>query len=223
MRIDMHLHTRASFDCLNDPARVVSAARARGLDRICITDHNEIHIALQLREQFPSFIIVGEEVKTDEGVDVIGLYLKERIPKGTPARETCEQIRAQGGIVYVPHPFAKGKGGGGFILPIIEDLVDAVEGFNARLHDPRLNEQAVAWARARDLPLGAGSDAHTLGELGRGYVDVPAFDDSPGAFLDALRRGTIHGRSSWRWKNSPTRAACCPNSFGTRTICRRES
>ena len=198
MRIDMHLHTRASFDCLNDPARVVSAARARGLDRICITDHNEIHIALQLREQFPSFIIVGEEVKTDEGVDVIGLYLEERIPKGTPARETCEQIRAQGGIVYVPHPFAKGKGGGGFILPIIEDLVDAVEGFNARLHDPRLNELACEWARARNLPLGAGSDAHTLREVGRGYVDLPPFEWNRAGFLDALRQGSIGGTASSR-------------------------
>jgi predicted metal-dependent phosphoesterase TrpH len=196
MRIDMHLHTRASFDCLNDPARLVAAAQARGLDRICITDHNEIHVALQLKAELPSFIIVGEEVKTGEGVDVIGLFISEQIPKGTPARETCERIREQGGIVYVPHPFAKGKGGGGFILPLIEDLVDAVEGFNARLHDPRLNEQAVEWARARDLPLGAGSDAHTLAELGRGHVDMPACDDTPAAFLAALRQGTIHGRSS---------------------------
>ena len=89
MRIDMHMHTRASFDCLNDPARLVAAAQARGLDRICITDHNEIVVALQLKAELPSFIIVGEEVKTGEGVDVIGLFISEKIPKGTPARETC--------------------------------------------------------------------------------------------------------------------------------------
>ena len=196
MRIDMHLHTACSFDCLSDPERVVSAARERGLDRICVTDHNRIDGALALKHAHPDFIIVGEEVKTGEGVDIIGLFIHTLIPKGTPARETCERIHEQGGIVYVPHPFARGKGGGGFILPLIEDLVDAVEGFNARLHDPALNEQAVAWARARNLPLGAGSDAHTLAELGRGYVEVASFDDDPAAFMNALRSATIHGTTS---------------------------
>jgi predicted metal-dependent phosphoesterase TrpH len=194
----MHLHTARSFDCLSDPARVVAAARAAGLDRICVTDHNEIDAALQLKKLYPDFIIVGEEVKTAEGVDVIGLYVSEAIPKGTLARETCRRIHAQGGIVYVPHPFAAGKGGGGFILPIIEDMVDAVEGFNARIHHDALNQRAVAWARERNLPLGAGSDAHSYAELGRGYVDVEPFADDPQSFLAALRKGRISGRSSSR-------------------------
>jgi predicted metal-dependent phosphoesterase TrpH len=192
----MHLHTRGSFDCLNDPELVVQRARACGLDRICITDHNEIAVALELKARHPAYIIVGEEVKTGEGVDVIGLYLTERIPKGTPARETCERIHEQGGIVYVPHPFAGGKGGGGRILPRIEGLIDAFEGFNARIHRSELNERAVEWARARDLPLGAGSDAHTLGELGRAWVELPEFADDPASFLAALRQGTIHGNAS---------------------------
>lgn len=198
MRIDMHLHTSRSFDCLSEPQRVVRAARAAGLDRICITDHNEIDTALHLKRAFPDFIIVGEEVKTAEGVDIIGLYLRELIPKGTPARDTCKRIHEQGGIVYVPHPFAAGKGGGGFILPIIEDLVDAVEGFNARIHHQSLNDRAVEWARARRLPLGAGSDAHTCSELGRGYAEVQPFADEAAAFLEVLRGGTIHGTSSSR-------------------------
>jgi predicted metal-dependent phosphoesterase TrpH len=196
MRIDMHLHTRRSFDCLSDPDRVIDAARAAGLDRICVTDHNEIDAALALKSAHPEFVIVGEEVKTAEGVDIIGLYIREKIPKGTPARETCMRIHEQGGIVYMPHPFAAGKGGGGFILPAVEDLVDAVEGFNARLHDQALNDRAVAWAAERSLPLGAGSDAHTLAELGRGSVEVEPFEDMPAAFLTALRTGRIHGRTS---------------------------
>jgi predicted metal-dependent phosphoesterase TrpH len=194
----MHMHTGRSFDCLSDPLRVVRAARESGLDRICVTDHNEIDAALLLHRSDPTFVIVGEEVKTAEGVDVIGLFMTAKIAKGTPARETCRLIHAQGGIVYVPHPFAPGKGGGGAILPLIEDQVDAVEGFNARLHDPSLNDLAVAWARARGLPLGAGSDAHTCGEIGRGYAEIPAFDNEPQAFLDALRNGTVHGRASSR-------------------------
>jgi predicted metal-dependent phosphoesterase TrpH len=197
MKIDMHLHTRGSFDCMNDPHAVVERAVARGIDRICVTDHNEIDVAQELQRAYPDRVIVGEEVKTAERVDIIGLFLSERIPEGTPARETCERIREQGGVVYVPHPFAAGKGGGGAILDSIEELIDVFEGFNARIHDPALNERAVAWARARGIPLGAGSDAHTLREVGCAWADVPAFEGA-GDFPAALRSGTIHGSSSSR-------------------------
>lgn len=197
-RVDMHVHTRGSFDSLNDPDAVVARAVERGLTRVCITDHNEIHTALELADRYPDRVIPGEEVKTAEGVDVIGLFLSEWIPKGTPARETCERIRDQGGLVYVPHPFVGGKGGGGRILPEIEDLVHVVEGFNARIHDAALNDRAQEWARTRNLPVGAGSDAHTLREVGRAWVEVPPFEQEPRAFLDALDDGRIHGTESSR-------------------------
>jgi predicted metal-dependent phosphoesterase TrpH len=189
----MHMHTRWSSDSLNEPAAVVRSALARGVDRVCITDHNQIAAALELKARFPDHVIVGEEVKTAEKVDIIGLYIAEAIPKGTPARETCERIHAQGGIVYMPHPYAPGKGGGGAILDVVDGLVDAVEGFNGRIHKPELNQRAVDWARARGLPLGAGSDAHGLFEVGRTYVEVPAFEDTAQGFLAALREGEIHG------------------------------
>ncbi len=197
-RIDMHVHTSRSHDCLSDPDAVVRAAAAAGLARVCITDHNALDMALRLRDRHPSLVIPGEEVRTAEGVDIIGLYLHEAIPKGSPARETCERIRAQGGVVYVPHPFAGGKGGGGRILGEIEDVIDAMETFNARLHDPALNERAARWAAERGLPGGGGSDAHTLGEVGRAYVEVPSFEDSPQGLLAALRQGRVHGRASSR-------------------------
>lgn len=197
-RVDMHLHTRRSFDCLNDPVALMAAAEAAGIDVVCVTDHNEIANALRLKDRYPGRVIVGEEVKTAEGVDIIGLYIHSLIPKGTPARRTCELIHEQGGLVYVPHPFASGKGGGGRILPVVEDLVDIVEGFNARLHDPSMNTRAQAWARERGLPVGAGSDAHTLGEVGRGHAELPAFADTAVAFRDAIRQATIHGRESSR-------------------------
>lgn len=198
MRVDMHVHTRLSFDCLSRPDAVVGTVLARGLDRVCITDHNEIEAALELADRYPNRVIPGEEVKTREGVDIIGLYLTEWIPKGTPARETCERIRAQGGLVYVPHPFAGGKGGGGRILDGIQDLVHVVEGFNGRIHTSVLNARAQEWARERGLPLGAGSDAHTLGEIGNGHVEVPPFSNDAPSFLTALQDATVHGREASR-------------------------
>lgn len=196
VRVDMHIHTRLSFDCLSRPDAVVARAIAGGLSRICITDHDEIEAALDLSARYPDHVIPGEEVKTAEGVDIIGLYMSEWIPGGTPARETCERISEQGGLVYVPHPFAGGKGGGGRILSEIEDLVDVVEGFNARLHRSSHNRRAQEWARERGLPVGAGSDAHTLGEIANAYVEVPGFANDAPSFLAALGRGTIHGREA---------------------------
>ena len=198
VRVDMHLHTARSFDCLSEPEKVIEAATARGLDRICVTDHNEIEAALRLKALFPDRIIVGEEVKTAEKVDVIGLYLQEKIPRGTPARRTCELIHEQGGIVYMPHPFAGGKGGGGALLDELADVLDAVEVFNARLHRAELNQRALDWARAHNLPGGAGSDAHTLGEVGRAFVELPPFADEPRAFLAALAQGRVHGTTTPR-------------------------
>lgn len=216
MRVDMHLHTSHSFDCLSRPDLVLDAALARGIDRICITDHNEISAALAMKRRFPDRIIVGEEVKTAERVDIIGLFITERIPKGTPARRTCEIIHDQGGIVYVPHPFAGGKGGGGRILDSIADLIDVIEGFNARLHDASLNEQAVAWAGRHDKLLGAGSDAHTLAEVARGFVEVPEFDNEPGAFLAALRQSKLHGTMSPRSVHLASTWAKVRKRFGHR-------
>lgn len=198
LRVDMHIHTHCSFDCRSDRDRVVERARAVGLHRVCITDHDDIEAALDLAERYPDTVIPGEEVKTAERVDVIGLFLTEWIPGGTPARETCERIRAQGGLVYVPHPFAGGKGGGGRVLPEIEDLVDVVEGFNARIHDQALNRRAQEWAADRGLPVGAGSDAHTLREIGRAFAEVASFEHTAEAFLAALARGRIRGQESSR-------------------------
>ena len=194
----MHLHTARSFDCLSRTESVLQAAYKRNIDRICVTDHNEIVTALDLKQRFPDRIIVGEEVKTAERVDVIGLYIHTLIPKGTPARQTCEMIHEQGGIVYMPHPYAGGKGGGGRLLDELVDLIDVVEVFNARLHKSELNERAARWAKAHGKPGGAGSDAHTPGEIGRGHVELEPHDNTPGAFLRALEKARVHGVTSPR-------------------------
>ncbi|MDQ3309832.1 MAG: PHP domain-containing protein [Gemmatimonadota bacterium] len=195
LRMDMHIHTHASFDSLNAPERVLEVARERGLDRVVITDHNEIRAALALNELDPERVLVGEEVKTAEGVDIIGILLRERIPRGTPARETCERIREQGGVVYLPHPFDTHRSGGGALLDEIGELVDVVEAHNARSWKPGLNLRAEAWARAHGKALGAGSDAHTLGEIGRGFMAVAPFSPNREGLLAALHAGQVAGRT----------------------------
>jgi predicted metal-dependent phosphoesterase TrpH len=193
LRLDMHCHSHASFDCLSRPEALLDTARRRGIDRLVISDHNRIDGALRLHELDPARILVAEEVKTREGVDIIGILLSELIPRGTPAREACEWIREQGGIVYMPHPFDAHRSGGGRLLEELVDLVDVVEVHNARSSAAR-NRQAERWAALHGKPGGAGSDAHTLREVGRGVVEVPAFNPERASLLAALGQGRVVSR-----------------------------
>jgi predicted metal-dependent phosphoesterase TrpH len=196
VRVDMHLHTRFSFDCLSAPADILRAAATRGIDRLVITDHNEIRGALELREIDPDRILIGEEVKTHEGFDIIGIFIERLIPKGTPAVETCLMIRDQGGIVYLPHPFGGTRAGKPDQLEALLEWIDVVEVHNARCWPRSLNGRAEAWALRHGKLMGGGSDAHTVGEIGRGFVEVPDFEPNRAAFLAALAAGRVAGRVS---------------------------
>jgi dephospho-CoA kinase len=194
MRLDLHLHTRGSWDSLSDPEAVLARARERGIHRIAITDHNRLQVAREMHQRHPDAVIPGEEVKTAEGIDVIGLYLSTEIPKGTPMEETCRRIRDQGGIVYLPHPYAAGKGGSGRFAEELAPQVDVVEVMNARLRSRRRNQQGLELALRQGRLQGAGSDAHTVGEVGNAWVEVARHPNEPGALLHALEKARIHGQ-----------------------------
>jgi predicted metal-dependent phosphoesterase TrpH len=166
---------------------------------VVITDHDRIEGALRLHARAPDRVIVGEEIRTAEGPDLIGIFLTELIPRGTPLREAAERILDQGGVVYVPHPFDTRRRGGGPLLDSIAGLVDVVEAHNARTFKPEVNAQGEAWAKAHGKLLGAGSDAHTLGEIGTAHVEVPPFEPNRESFLAALRGASIvRGTSPFR-------------------------
>jgi len=199
VRLDLHLHTRASWDCLSDPVAILERARELGIHRVAMTDHNLLDLSLEMHRQYPDSVIPGEEVRTEEGIDIIGLYIRNQIPKGTPAREACRLIKEDGGIAYLPHPFAPGKGGSGRHAMALAPLVDVVEVFNARLHPGHLNGPALELALSHGKLQGAGSDAHTLGEVGGGWVEVPRHENRPEALLSALSSAKVGGKTTPYW------------------------
>jgi predicted metal-dependent phosphoesterase TrpH len=201
IKVDMHCHTRLSMDSLNDPRKLVDAAAARGLGALCVTDHNGLANALALSKlpDLPIKVIPSEEVKSNEG-EIIGYFLTELVPKGLSPEETVKRIKGQGGLVAVPHPFDSLRNASRLRTPALErlvdaDLVDIIEVLNARSINPEDNRQALEFAKKHNLPMSAGSDAHTLVEVGRAYVEVPAFDTVE-EFLAALRKGKINGALS---------------------------
>ena len=199
LRIDFHMHSSGSHDCLSHPEAVLAMALSRGVGRIALTDHNRLDVSLAMAERHPDAVIPAEEVRTAEGIDVIGLYLRSEIPKGTPARDVCDRVHDQGGVVYLPHPYAAGKGGNGRHAEALAPHVDVVEVFNGRLHEPRQNELAEELAERHGRLRGAGSDAHTLGEVAKSWVELPVHPNEPAALMEALALGRVHGTTAGRW------------------------
>jgi predicted metal-dependent phosphoesterase TrpH/glycosyltransferase involved in cell wall biosynthesis len=192
--VDLHLHTAWSHDCQIPVEDLLDHAEAEGLGGIAVTDHNVFGGAREAVERARGrglLVIPGEEVKTADQGEVIGLFLSEEIPRGLSFGETVDAIRAQGGIVYLPHPFDRLHA-----IPEPATLhrhlaqVDVLEVYNARLLFEAYNDEALRFARKYDLTMGAGSDAHVLQGVGTGAVRMRAFD-GPEEFLVSLRSGQV--------------------------------
>jgi predicted metal-dependent phosphoesterase TrpH len=195
VRVDCHLHTVASGDAVTTLDQVAERALAEGIDVVCITDHNETRAALEAAETWNGAVrvIVGEEIRTQAG-EIIGLFLAERVPYVLPAGDVVARIRAQGGLVYLPHPFDPVRGSLGSAAGRLcaEGMADIVEVFNAKIADQDLNAEAAALARRWGIPAGAGSDAHDPSGIGAAYLEMPDFD-GPASFLHALSNARVIG------------------------------
>ena len=134
---------------------------------------------------------MAEEVKTADQGEVIGLFIEEKIPRGMTLAETIADIRRQGGLVYVPHPFDRLHSVPDYehLLSVLDD-VDAIEVFNPRVAISEFNDEAVRFAAKYRLPAGAGSDAHVPQGLGSVRIQMRAFD-GPEEFLQSLRDADI--------------------------------
>jgi len=156
---DLHTHSVASPDgglTIGNYKHMLAFGR---LDVVAVTDHNRIDFAVKLHQELGDVVIIGEEITAREG-EIIGLYLHEAIPAGMSVAETVEHIHAQGGLVYVPHPFETVRKG----LPLealnhIAKQVDIIETYNGRTLQSR-GELAQKWADEHTVPGASSSDAH---------------------------------------------------------------
>jgi predicted metal-dependent phosphoesterase TrpH len=190
--VDLHMHTDHSHDCVTPVDVLLATARERGLGAIAVTDHNEISGALEAAERANGIkVIVAEEVKTADQGEVIGLFIEEKIPRGMTLQETIAEIRRQGGLVYVPHPFDRMHAVPDYehLLQVVEDI-DAIEVFNPRVAFSAFNEEAARFAAKYRIVAGAGSDSHVAQGLGSVKIKMRDFD-GPEEFLESLRDADI--------------------------------
>jgi hypothetical protein len=192
IHVDLHMHTDHSPDCATSVDTLLDTAKRAGLGAIAITDHNEVSGALEARERANGIkVIVAEEVKTADQGEVIGLFIEEKIERGMSLEETIAEIRRQGGLVYVPHPFDRMHAVPDYehLLKVVEQI-DAIEVFNPRVAISSFNEEAARFAAKYRIVAGAGSDSHVAQGLGSVKIKMRDFD-GPEEFLESLRDADI--------------------------------
>lgn len=171
-KIDLHTHSIASPDGGIRLEQYADILESGLLDYVAITDHDTIELAQSLHETLGDKIIVGEEVTTMQG-EVIGLFLTELVPKGLSISDTVKAIKAQDGLVYVPHPFETvRKGLDEFSLASIDAYIDILEVHNGRAVFQNRGPQAAVWAKLHGKAVCASSDAHGMKGIGTTYTAV---------------------------------------------------
>lgn len=205
IKVDLHTHSTAS------PDGGITAEQYRQilgdglLDCIAITDHNTVDLALQLHQELGNKIIVGEEIDTQQG-EIVGLFLKKTIPGGLSLIEAIQRIRAQGGLVYLPHPFETvRKGVSKADLEKLVDQIDIVEVYNGRAVAQNKGPEATVWARLHQKPAAASSDAHGLKGTATAYTlmaEIPSAQTLIGLIEKghlSMERPPIHSLLYPKW------------------------
>jgi len=186
--VELHCHTSASHDSLVPIEKYLSRCKALGIDKIAITDHNEIKAAQSAKAMAPEMVIVGEEIQTTKG-ELIAYFLSEWVPPKLDPMETILRLREQGAVISIPHPFDpfRGKDWEPGDLVELVPYIDAIETFNSRCYGYKANLDAADFARRYGLLETVGSDAHTSRELGRATLRMPDFSDAE-SFRAGLRQ-----------------------------------
>jgi len=197
IKVCLHNHTFYSRYALNTIEDFQQIFDEKKLDKIAITDHNFLKSAQEFQKYFgENKVIVGEEIETKNG-EIIGLFLKKFVPSGLSLERICHLIKAQGGIVYVPHPFLKKRQGGIGIqgLERIKDYIDVVEIYNGWVHrsikwpgtSEKLNKKAENWAQKNHKLMFCSTDSHFRTNIGTCYTEMEDFS-GPEEFLIALKK-----------------------------------
>jgi predicted metal-dependent phosphoesterase TrpH len=184
------------MDCQTELEDIVKRCQKLGINCIAISDHDAVEGALTMQKIAPFKVILAEEVLTFNG-EVMGMFLKERIPSGIPIEKAIAAIKEQGGLVSIPHPFdpLRGLRLNAEEFNKLAPQIDIIEVFNARCPFGQPAVKAKNYAQEHNLPGTAGSDAHIISEIGNVFVELDDFN-SPAEFLTVLKQAKIQGKRS---------------------------
>lgn len=188
IKVVLHVHTLFSPCAETSVEDIINYCKNKSIQAIGITDHDTINGGLALSAIANGLkVIIGSEIRTAQG-EIVGLFLKNEISSGLDALKTCELIKEQGGLVYIPHPFDPFKIRRLKLKSIIKclDLIDIIEVFNAKTTIPFFNRIADQFAKKYNKVAAVGSDSHFLESIDN-CINVMEDFDSPIQFLNNLK------------------------------------
>ncbi|UCF58700.1 MAG: CehA/McbA family metallohydrolase [Candidatus Bathyarchaeota archaeon] len=197
LKIDLHVHTRYSYDSTTTPDEIVAYSKKRGLDGIAITDHDVVEGALELARKVKELVVIpGVEITTSRG-HVLALNITKPVPTELSPFETIQIIHEAGGIAVTAHPTVFYKGLRGQVNPDF----DAIEVINASAFPFFLSTYLSRKLAIRlNLPQTAGSDAHYASEIGLAYTVVDT-EPEVNEIVHAIKKGaTIPCGKPIPWK-----------------------
>lgn len=169
MKADLHVHTLYSNDGRTTLEELLDTAERLGIGCIAVTDHNEFRAYEELKDNGRIIIIPAEEVSSAEG-HIVALGIDRLIPRDMSIQDTIDAIHEAGGYAFAAHPYRWWSGLGE--KNTLAYPFDGIEARNGR-SIPSANVKSQRLAEKVGKPMTAGSDAHTPGHIGEGYVVLP--------------------------------------------------
>ena len=189
-KYETHLHTSEASKCgVSSGAEQAEAYLAAGYTGIIVTDHffngnTAIDKELPWEERVDLFC-KGDEIGLDVffcweanfnateflvyGLDKEWLLKHDDI-LSWDVKEHYERVKADGGMIIHAHPFRQAN----YIkeIRLFPDYVDGVEVYN--ISNERINHQfnidALAYAKANELPMTGGTDSHNAVHTSGGMI-----------------------------------------------------
>ena len=188
MLLDMHCHTLPLSTCSSLRAEeLIDLARERGLDGVCLTEHDRFRSAgelADLRRRTGFLVLGGVELTTDRG-HVLGFGLEP--PRGSLATAAAAFAHATscGGLLFLAHPARDGLLRVDAHTVAYFESVEAINGSDTRLQ----NLSATGLAKGFRLPGIGGSDCHSPLEVGRAATEFDGDVTGEASLVAALRSG----------------------------------
>jgi hypothetical protein len=201
--IDLHTHTRPlSHDSLLTPDDLIDAAKAAGLDGVCLTEHDffwEYDAAAELARRHDFVVIPGIEVNTEHGHTLV--FGLERFVFGMHRlADLVRLVGEAGGAMVGAHPYRRqlpfelrdsGDWSGALEQTLRNESyahVSAIETYNGRGTE-RQNEFSLAVCQRLGLAATAGSDSHEAADVGRCATEFSGRIGGLGDLITELRAG----------------------------------